>query len=87
VVVERLGVRKRHAMPTRRGPNYRTAFRLRRSVAMLSQAELATEIGVSRQTINAIERGRWSPSLRLAIALAKRLDTTVEELFADPPRL
>ena len=50
-------------------------------MALLSQAELAVEIGVSRQTINAIERGRWSPSLGLAIALARRLDTTVEELF------
>ncbi len=65
----------------RRGPNHRTAFQLRRISALLSQGELATELGVSRQTINAIERGRWSPSLGLAIALAKRLDTTVEELF------
>ena len=80
-MVESFGVRERRAVPTRRGPNFRTAFRHRRVRALLSQAELATEIGVSRQTINAIERGRWSPSLRLAIALAKRLDTTVEELF------
>ena len=76
-------MRERRAMPMpmRRGPNHRTAFRRRRITALLSQAELAAEIGVSRQTINAIERGRWSPSLRLAIALARRLDTTVEELF------
>ena len=80
-MVEPFGVRKRRAVPTRRGPNFRTAFRRRRVTALLSQAELATEIGVSRQTINAIEGGRWSPSLRVAIALARRLDTTVEELF------
>jgi putative transcriptional regulator len=80
-VVEPFGVRERRAMPMRRGPNYRTTFQHHRIRALLSQGELATEIGVSRQTINAIERGRWSPSLRLAIALARRLDTTVEELF------
>ena len=62
-------------------PPSRLAFRIRRQSALLSQDELAREVGVSRQTINAIECGRWSPSLAVALRLARRLDTSVEELF------
>jgi putative transcriptional regulator len=47
----------------------------------LSQAELATAVGVSRQTINAIETGRYLPSLPLAIALARFFGLTIEEVF------
>jgi putative transcriptional regulator len=47
----------------------------------LSQQELANKIGVSRQTIIAIERGDYSPSVKLALLLAKTLNTTVEQLF------
>lgn len=47
----------------------------------LSQQELADMVGVSRQTIVAIERGNYSPSVKLALLLAKKLQTTVEELF------
>jgi putative transcriptional regulator len=47
----------------------------------LSQAELGEALGVSRQTINAIETGRYLPSLPLAIQLARYFDTTVELLF------
>ena len=47
----------------------------------LSQAELATAVGVSRQTINAIETGRYLPSLPLAIALARFFGMRVEEVF------
>ena len=47
----------------------------------LSQAELASAMGVSRQTINAIETERYTPSLPLAIALARFFDRTVEEVF------
>ena len=49
----------------------------------LSQVELATAVGVSRQTINAVETGRYSPSLPLAFALAQYFATTVDALF-DP---
>ena len=49
----------------------------------LSQVELATLLGVSRQTINAVETGRYSPSLPLAFALARHFATTVDALF-DP---
>ena len=47
----------------------------------LSQAELATAMGVSRQTINAIETERYTPSLALALALARYFETTVEAMF------
>jgi len=47
----------------------------------LSQAELGSLLGVSRQTINAIEKGRYTPSLPLAIALAQHFDRPVEEMF------
>ena len=52
-----------------------------REQAGLSQAELAAAVGVSRQTINSIERGRYLPSLPLAIALARFFDALVEEVF------
>lgn len=47
----------------------------------LSQAGLATLLEVSRQTVNAIETGRYDPSLPLAIAIARHFRTTVEEIF------
>jgi putative transcriptional regulator len=49
----------------------------------LSQAELAQAMQVSRQTINAIETERYTPSLPLALALARYFGTTVEEVFDD----
>ena len=47
----------------------------------MSQQALAHALGVSRQTINAIETGRYDPSLTLAVHLARHFETTVEELF------
>jgi putative transcriptional regulator len=47
----------------------------------LSQGELAAAVDVSRQTINSIEQERYTPSLPLAIALARFFRTTVEEMF------
>ena len=46
-----------------------------------SQAELAKRLGVSRQTVNAIERGKYDPSLPLAFKLARVFGETIEELF------
>lgn len=48
-----------------------------------SQADVAAAVGVSRQSINAIERGRYDPSLELAFKLAAYYNCTIEELF-DP---
>jgi putative transcriptional regulator len=50
--------------------------------AGLSQADLAAIVGTSRETISSIERGSSLPSVSLALAVAKALGTTVEELFA-----
>lgn len=47
----------------------------------LSQGRLAEKLGVSRQTINAIETRRYTPSLPLAMALARFFAKTVEEVF------
>jgi putative transcriptional regulator len=57
--------------------------RRRRAEQGLSQAALGQAMGVSRQTINAIETGRYLPSLPLAIALARYFGTSVEEMFSD----
>jgi putative transcriptional regulator len=48
-----------------------------------SQADLARHLGVSRQTVNAIETGRYDPSLPLAFAIARLFDSTIERVF-DP---
>lgn len=47
----------------------------------LSQQALGAAVGVSRQTINALEKGRYDPSLKLAVHLARYFDSTVEEIF------
>jgi putative transcriptional regulator len=47
----------------------------------LSQAQLAAAVGVSRQTINSIEKERYVPSLPLALSLARYFDSSVEEVF------
>ena len=47
----------------------------------LAQGQLAAAMGVSRQTINSIENERYTPSLPLALALARYFGVTVEEMF------
>jgi putative transcriptional regulator len=47
----------------------------------MTQQQLADKIGVTRQTIVAIEKGNYSPSLELAFRIAKAFDTTIEEVF------
>jgi putative transcriptional regulator len=47
----------------------------------LSQAALGDVLGVSRQTVNSIENGRYNPTLPLAIAIARYFGLTVEEVF------
>nr|WP_044494854.1 helix-turn-helix transcriptional regulator [Nesterenkonia massiliensis] len=55
--------------------------RERRKSLGLTQAQLAEAIGVSRQTIISIERSDYAPSVYLALRLAVRLNSTVEQLF------
>ena len=59
-----------------------TPIRWRRILCLLSQAELAAAVHSTPKTIRQIELGRSLPSVSLAIAIARALDTTVEELFA-----
>jgi putative transcriptional regulator len=61
----------------------KNAIRELRARESLSQAELAKALHVSRQTINAIETERYTPSLPLALALARYFNSTVEEVFDD----
>lgn len=50
----------------------------------MTQVQLASLVGVSRQTIGAIEKGDYSPSTVLALRIATVLQTTVDDLFALP---
>ena len=52
-----------------------------RAAKDMSQQLLADAVGVSRQTINAIEKGDYNPSIRLCIAICKALDKSLDELF------
>jgi len=64
-------------------PGERVQSRVRelRADRGLSQQALGDAVGVSRQTINAIETGRYDPSLTLAVHLARYFGSTVEEVF------
>jgi putative transcriptional regulator len=55
--------------------------RLRFDHDEMTQQQLADKVGVTRQTIVAIEKGNYSPSLELAFRIASAFDTTVEEVF------
>ncbi|MCB1245807.1 MAG: helix-turn-helix transcriptional regulator [Acidimicrobiia bacterium] len=55
---------------------------LRHAHGEMTQAQLATRIGVTRQTIIAIERGRYSPSLEMAFQMASVFDVDLGEVFA-----
>jgi putative transcriptional regulator len=59
----------------------RNDIRVLRTGRQLSQQQLADAMDVSRQTINSIEKERYTPSLPLAIALARYFERTVEEVF------
>ena len=52
-----------------------------RAAKDLSQQALAEKVGVSRQTINAIEKGDYNPTIRLCIAICRELDTTLDVIF------
>mgnify|MGYP003634848788 CR=1 FL=1 len=50
-----------------------------------SQAELADRLDVSRQSVNAIETGKYDPSLALAFAIARLFERGIEDIFDDEP--
>lgn len=59
----------------------RNTLKVQRAIRDLTQADLAERAGVTRKSINAIETGRMVPSVRLALKIARALDTPVEQLF------
>lgn len=58
-----------------------TKIREYRKKAGMKQAELAEAVGVRRETIGNLERGKYNPSLRLAYNISRLLGTTIEEMF------
>ena len=56
-----------------------------RAMRDLTQEALANEIGVTRQTVIAIEKGKYNPSLELAFKLARFFDTSIEDIFIYEP--
>jgi putative transcriptional regulator len=58
-------------------------LRVLRAERSWSQADLAERLGVSRQTVNAIETGRYDPSLPLAFKIARVFEATIETLFQE----
>lgn len=58
-------------------------IRALRSERGWSQAALADQLGVSRQSVNAIETGKYDPSLPLAFAIARLFEKSIEEIFDD----
>lgn len=56
-------------------------IRERREASGISQAALGQALGVSRQTVNSLESGKYDPSLPLAFTIARHFGTTIEEIF------
>ena len=55
-----------------------------RAALDLSQQQLADDVGVSRQTINAIEKGDYNPTIRLCVSICRVLGKTLDDLFWEP---
>lgn len=60
----------------------KNTIKVERAKHDMTQAELATKVNVSRQTINSIELGKYIPSTVLALKIASIFDTTVDEIFS-----
>ena len=59
------------------------SLRVLRAERSWSQADLAAALGVSRQTVNALETGRYDPSLPLAFKIARVFERPIESIFSD----
>jgi putative transcriptional regulator len=68
-------------VPALRGESVKNLVRELRTDRTWSQGELADKLEVSRQTINAIETGKYDPSLPLAFAIAKLFGKSIEKIF------
>ena len=56
-------------------------LRVLRAMKRITQEDLASSLGVTRQTIHAIENGKYNPSLELAFKIARYFETTIEAVF------
>ncbi|MEO9902772.1 MAG: helix-turn-helix transcriptional regulator [Roseobacter sp.] len=61
----------------------KNAIRVLRAERSWTQADLAEKLGVSRNSINAIENGKFDPSLPLAFQIARLFEKSIEEIFDD----
>jgi putative transcriptional regulator len=61
----------------------KNALRVLRAERAWSQAELAERLGVSRQTVNALEVGKYDPSLPLAFKIARIFERSIHDIFTD----
>ncbi|WP_099187817.1 helix-turn-helix transcriptional regulator [Tepidibacter mesophilus] len=60
---------------------FNTKIKLLRTEKNLTQEDLAIELGINRGTVLEIERGTFNPSLKLAFAISKYFDKTIDEIF------
>lgn len=63
------------------GPMKNLRMKAARAAMDMSQQQLADAVGVSRQTVNAIEKGDYNPTINLCIAICRALGRTLDELF------
>jgi len=62
-------------------PLFKTRMRVLRAEREWTQAQLAAQVGVTRQTINALEKGQFHPNLRLAFKIARTFGKRIAEVF------
>jgi putative transcriptional regulator len=70
-------------MTMRMGGDVRNRLKVLRAERDWSQAELGGRLGVSRQAVNAVETGKYDPSLPLAFKIARLFEMPIEEIFDD----
>ena len=81
-----IGANREQADARRRGMLMENRLRVLRAERNWSQQDLAQRLDVSRQSVNAIETGKYDPSLPLAFRIAELFQLTIEEIFLSPTR-